>query len=127
MYCICCKQNKIKANNVANREEDKDMSEEDALWRVDRVENPKGDKIVTKTCDNRLWDDGIVEIIHAGYGSKHDGDSIIVAICDDCVSTELENGNILYHSSYMGGYVDDLIENSKKKYRRNSKLDDLVP
>lgn len=38
-----------------------------------------------------MWSGGIVETINAGYGSFHDMDSFIVAICDDCITNLVES------------------------------------
>lgn len=53
------------------------------------------DKAITKLCpehstDNRanpeeMWNGGIVGEVVAGYGSKHDCDLFLVAICDMCI------------------------------------------
>jgi len=40
--------------------------------------------------NNSMWNDGIVDIISIGYGSKFDGDQYIIAICDDCIESKLE-------------------------------------
>ena len=32
-----------------------------------------------------MWDNGVVEKISFGYGSKHDTTSYYIAICDDCI------------------------------------------
>jgi len=44
--------------------------------------------------ENAMWDSGIVSIIQAGYGSSHDMDSFIIAICDSCIEI-LTNSNII--------------------------------
>lgn len=33
-----------------------------------------------------MWDDGVIEKINFGYGSRHDSESFYIAICDDCIS-----------------------------------------
>lgn len=45
-----------------------------------------------------MWENGIVEAISAGYGSRFDGNIYIIAICDDCIK---ENEDIL---EYIGDY-----------------------
>ena len=48
-----------------------------------------------------MWEDGIVEIINGGYGSNFDGNKYLIAICDDCIESNLDeyveqpNGNLL--------------------------------
>jgi hypothetical protein len=71
--------------------------------------------------------DGIIQIIDAGYGSKCDGDQFIIAICDDCIKENLEDGTLLYFGNYMSSYFTKVnIEKSKKTYRRRKNLDKLV-
>lgn len=36
-----------------------------------------------------MWNNGVVEKITFGYGSRHDMDSFYIAVCDDCIE-ELE-------------------------------------
>lgn len=73
-----------------------------------------------------MIDNGIIHIIDAGYGSTHDGDQIILAICDDCIRQNLEDATLLYYGNYMLSDVVEEVENSTKKYRRRKNLDDLI-
>lgn len=41
-----------------------------------------------------MWNDGVVDSINPGYGSKHDMMSMRVAFCDDCISDRLSSGII---------------------------------
>lgn len=123
MYCICCKKNNVipedtnyKKKYIRERE-----SEEDILWKKNK--RPDGSLV---NINNEMIDNGIIHIIDAGYGSKHDGDQIILAICDDCIKENLEDATILYYDSYIFPDVEEDIEKSKKKYRRRKNLDDLV-
>ena len=73
--------------------------------------------------------DGIIQIISAGYGSIHDTDQFIIAICDECIKKNLEDGTILYSGNYMNPndeFVEKEIIKSKKIYRRRKNLDGLV-
>jgi hypothetical protein len=130
MYCICCKIDKLKPGR------DDDMSEEDYIWKVEKKELKSkeeqeyfGSKVQITNTNNRMWSDGIVHIIDAGYGSNHDTDKFVIAICDDCIKLNLEDGTLLYHGNYM--YPDhpatkQEIDKSKQIYRRRKNLDDLV-
>jgi hypothetical protein len=89
MYCICCKKDKVKPDS---RYED---LEEDLLWKKETITIDGSSK--PSTINNAMVDDGIIHIIEAGYGSKHDGDRIILAICDDCVK--------LKQLKYVGNYM----------------------
>lgn len=131
MYCICCKKNNIKPSPIADNESK--MTEEEFLWSSDSKELDEngrkyyGKSVLVTNVNNRLWDGGVVQIIDAGYGSSHDTDQFIIGICDDCISKELETGNLLFYNNYMSpGMVKDDIEKSKSKFRRNKNLDDLV-
>ncbi len=43
-----------------------------------------------------MWSNGVVDKICANYGSKHDGDVFLIAICDKCIENNLEKiGNYM--------------------------------
>lgn len=112
MYCICCDKNNIKPYI-----EESEL-EQDLLWK-------KGET----TINEKMVQNGIIHIIDAGYGSKYDGDRLILAICNDCIKEKLKNHTLLYYHNYM--YPDDEftnkeIEKSKKGYNRRKNLDDLL-
>lgn len=131
MYCICCKKNKIVPGPYSEN-----MSEEDFIWKVEEKKiKDRGaqeyfkSEVQTTTADNRLWTGGIVQIINGGYGSNHDTDKYIIAICDDCVTSNMEDGTLLFHGNYMHPnepFVEEEINKSKQIYRRRKNLDDLV-
>lgn len=108
MYCICCGKNIVKPISC---NENSCESEEDFLW---------GRKYSYVT-------DGIIQVIHAGYGSSHGTSSFIIAICDSCTTKNLEDGTILYFGDQFmpENWIDDRIEKSKQTYRRRKNLDDL--
>lgn len=125
MYCICCKKNIIKPlSNLSGNL----IDEESTLWSEEEKKNPMtGDKYYY-TINNQMVGNGIINIIDAGYGSKHDGDRLIVAICDDCICENLEDGTLLYYGNYMSSkskIVSEEIEKSKKVYRRRKNLDNI--
>ena len=95
------------------------LSEEELLWT--EVDVDRGGYKYTSTIDNEMIDGGIIQIVTAGYGSNHDGDKFIIAICDDCIKENLENSNLLYY-----GNGEDDIEKSKKLYNRKKNLDILI-
>jgi hypothetical protein len=117
MYCICCKENKVSPY------------EEDILWKKEIRLDASGSSIGTHNINNELVSDGIIQIIDAGYGSKHDTNQFIIAICDDCISENLNDGTILYYGNYMNytnSNIDKRIEDSKKIYKRRKNLDNLI-
>ena len=94
-------------------------SEEDILWKKEKRGN------VTLTINSEMIDNGIIHIIDAGYGSKHDGNKLIIAICDECIIKNLDDGTILYFDNYMI-QDNEIIKKSKQVYRRRKNLDNLT-
>jgi len=129
MYCICCKKNNVIPNtppisSKITTEDSPPQHEEDILWK----DSKRPDGSLVNVC-NEIIDNGIIHIIDAGYGSRHDGDQIVIAICDDCIKENLEDATILYWGNYMysnTGFVYEEVEKSKQKYRRRKNLDDIV-
>lgn len=128
MYCICCKKNNVIPNtppvsSKISTEDSPPQHEEDILWKDSK--RPDGSLV---NVNNEMIDNGIIHIIDAGYGSTHDGDQFVIAICDDCIKKNLADATLLYWGNYMygGDYANDEIEKSKKKYRRRKNLDDIV-
>ena len=128
MYCICCKKNNVIPNtpSISSKiatEDSPPQHEEDILWKDSKR---KDGSLVN--VNNEMIDNGIIHIIDAGYGSKHDGDQLVIAICDDCIKENLKDATILYYGNYMygGDYANDEIEKSKKTYRRRKNLDNLT-
>ena len=65
--------------------------------------------------ESEMWNNGIVDKISAGYGSKHDGSMYIITICDDCI--ESQKDKLEYVGNYMGmdkNYADELSKISIK-------------
>ena len=103
---------------------DTTIKEEDILWKNQKVD---GQNTYYRTIENEMVDNGTIDIINAGYGSTHDGDRILLAICDDCIKENLADGTLLYFSNYMTKMgVDAAVEKSKKLYQRRTRLDGLV-
>ena len=128
MYCICCKKNNVIPNtpSISSKiatEDSPPQHEEDILWK-----NSKRKDGSLVNVNNEMIDNGIIHIIDAGYGSTHDGDRLVIAICDDCIKENLKDATILYYGNYMygGDYANDEIEKSKKAYRRRKNLDNLT-
>ena len=117
MYCICCKKNNVVPMDTT-------IKEEDILWKNQKVD---GQNTYYRTIENEMVDNGTIDIINAGYGSTHDGDRILLAICDDCIKENLADGTLLYFSNYMTKMgVEGRVEKSKKLYQRRTRLDGLV-
>jgi len=128
MYCICCKKNNVIPNTFSYNKKsmkgvEEKISEEDILWKNSK--RPDGS---LATVNNEMVNNGIIHIIDAGYGSKHDGDQFIIAICDDCIKENLQDSTLLYYDSMFDReeYVEEEREKSKQKYRRRKNLDNLT-
>ena len=125
MYCICCNKNNViphEYSKKGDRSNTDSITEEEILWKNERLENGK-----TTTINNDMVSGGIIHIIEAGYGSTHDGDRIILAICDDCISEKIGDATLLLFDNYMGFQnTKKEIEKSKSAYRRRKNLDDLI-
>ena len=128
MYCICCKKNNVipylsPVKSNISTEDSPPQLEEDIIWKNSK--RPDGSLV---NVNNEMIDNGIIHIIDAGYGSTHDGDQFVIAICDDCIKKNLADATLLYWGNYMygGDYANDEIEKSKKKYRRRRNLDDII-
>ena len=125
MYCICCKKDNVIPLNITSKWVVDKPNEEDLLWKNEKDDHSK--EIRYKTIQNEMIDNGIIDIINAGYGSSHDGDRIILAICDDCIKENLEDGTLLYFSNYFTKIgIEDNVTKSKKIYQRRKRLDDLI-
>jgi hypothetical protein len=122
MYCICCKKdNVIPIDHKSQKKHASKLEpEENLLWKNDPQDNGK-----SYTIDNEMISGGIIQIIEGGYGSTHDGDRIIIAICDKCMDSNLEDATLLYFENYMFD-ISDEVDKSKQKYRRRKNLDKLV-
>jgi hypothetical protein len=129
MYCICCKKNNVIPNTppVSSKiatEDSPPQHEEDILWKDSK--RPDGSLV---NVNNEMIDNGIIHIIDAGYGSTHDGDQFVIAICDNCIKENLQDATLLYYGNYMygnEGFVHEEIEKSKQKYRRRKNLDNII-
>lgn len=75
MNCICC---------------GKELS-------TDHDAGEEHESIVNRFC----WNNGSVDYIYCGYGSRYDGSAFIFGICDDCIQERVEHGEILYHKEFI--------------------------
>lgn len=128
MYCICCKKNNVIPNpppvsSKIGTEDSPPQHEEDILWKNSK--RPDGSFV---NVNNEIIDNGIIHIIDAGYGSIHDGDQFVIAICDACIKENLQDATLLYWGNYMGygNMTVDEVEKSKQKYRRRKNLDNII-
>lgn len=104
------------------------IKEEDILWGE---EHNQIDGSYFNTIDVEMIEGGIIDIAYAGYGSAHDGERIIFAICDACIEENLADATILYRDSYsmptpIGDNAESKAGKSKMLYRRRSRLDAVI-
>ena len=107
---------------------DSNIKEEDILWGE---EHNQIDGSSFNTIDIEMIEGGIIEIAYAGYGSAHDGERIIFAICDACIEENLADATLLYRDSYsmptpIGDNAEGKAEKSRVLYRRRSRLDSII-
>lgn len=78
--------------------------------------------------DTVMSTDSVVGKLEANFGSKHDGDIFIMAICDSCIDKKLASHTLLYKGNYMfdSFHTQDSILESKKGYKRRTNLDKLI-
>lgn len=87
----------------------------------------KQDDNIKINAGSRMWNDGIVHKVSAGYGSSHDGDEFIIAICDECITKKKMTGNIAYVNNYMFPIKgDEDFEKSKIAWRRYNNINDIL-
>lgn len=123
MYCICCKKDNVKPMSFSDPLNN--LTEEEKLWGEWETSFNFKDKSKKSTIDDEMIDGGIIQIITAGFGSNHDSDKFIIAICDDCIQSNYDDGTLLMFKS--GSYLDNgEVEKSKKIYKRRKRLDDLT-
>ena len=126
MYCISCKKDKVIPYDTKYGSTFSVKSEEELLWK-NEISKKYPFTGQNSTINNEMVSDGIIHIIDASYGSKCDGDRFIIAICDDCIQSNLENGTLLFFSGgYDTKHEQDNIEMSKKIFRRRKNLDGLI-
>jgi hypothetical protein len=124
MKCICCDTN-VKASIHNSAGEIK--TEEDAIFITEVREYEDGKKTYIRA-ENRMWNNGIVANISAGYGSTLDGGVYVLAICDDCTRKKQLDGTIAHTGDYMSPdyYKKDDEEKARQVWRRYNQLDNLL-
>jgi hypothetical protein len=128
MKCICCDA-KVRPLDSYDKEI---KNEEDAVFKTIKHRGSTTDdgeeKATYTRAENRMWGDGIVGNISAGYGSKRDGDCYVIAICDECIEAKKLNGTVAHIGDYMmpDYYKENEEEESRKIWRRYNQLDDLL-
>lgn len=54
--------------------------------------------------ESASYDGGVVSKISAGYGSTHDTNMYIIALCDQCIDKLKKENKIYFAGNYMGLY-----------------------
>jgi len=52
------------------------------------------DGVEAENPEQGAWNNGVVEKIHMGYGSRFDEDIYVFGICDDCIEEKHKKGLI---------------------------------
>jgi len=121
MYCICCQKTILPIHHVSKTTYNnrsaivktqisicvENSSEEYLLWK----------DVGNSTIDKEMIDGGIIQRISAGFGSIYDGSTVLIAICDDCIKSNLETGTVLFWGGDLSIHPNgatDIIENSKR-------------
>jgi hypothetical protein len=125
--CICCD----KKISLLYPETLDEKSEEDIVFNKEnrQIYGKKGrfDEEIELNAGSQMWNDGVVNLISAGYGSRFDGDEFIIAICDDCLEKKLMTGNLAFINNYMTrNFKDETYNNYRTAWRRYNKIDDIL-
>ena len=124
MMCICCDKT---IPLLMKSEED-----EEKLIFIKKKRQIKGtfDEEMVSGAESNMWCNGVIGLISGNYGSGHDGDEFIIAVCDDCITKKKMTGNIAFIDNYMGGVTDPMLkddyEKSRIAWRRYNRIDDLL-
>ena len=125
MMCICCD----KKISLLYPETLEGKTEEDIVFNKSKRPVGRRDEEIEINAGSQMWNDGVVNKISAGYGSIHDGDEFIIAICDDCIAKKKATGNIAYVDNYMGYLTksaDESYINSRTAWRRYNNISDFL-
>lgn len=129
MKCICCDVlvSATIHKPVDDNHTDPIKSEEDAIFVTEKMEYEEG-KTTFIRAQNRMWHNGIVGNISAGYGSTLDGNCYVIAICDSCAKKKHLDGTIAFTGDYMNPeyYREHEEEKARQIWRRYNQLDSLL-
>jgi hypothetical protein len=127
MLCICCDK---KISLLYPEDLSDGKLEEDVVFNTKEKIQIDGDydQEITVNAGSKMWNDGLVHKVSAGYGSSHDGDEFIIAICDDCIIKKKATGNLAYIDNYMGylSKEDEDYVNSRTAWRRYNNMNDFL-
>jgi len=121
--CICCDA-KIELLNFNNE----NLVEEEEVFRKEVKVNPTTKSNYIAHAGQNMWQNGLVDMVSAGYGSTLDGNQYIIAVCDECLRKKTMTG----HIAYIGDYVtaidakDEYYRNARTAWRRYNNIDNLL-
>jgi hypothetical protein len=124
MMCICCD----KKISLLYLEDLDGKTEEDVVFNKSKRPVGRVDEEIVIDASSQMWNDGVVQKLSAGYGSCHDGDEFIIAICDDCIIKKKATGNLAYIDNYIGylSKEDEDYINSRTSWRRYNNINDFL-
>jgi hypothetical protein len=121
MMCICCDE-KISLYLT-------DKNEEDVVFNKEKrgIHGEPEEEIILDA-GSQMWKDGVVDLISAGYGSIHDGDEFIIAICDECLNKKIMTGHIAYIDNYVGESIkgSEKYKSARIAWRRYNRINDIL-
>lgn len=103
-----------------------DINEEEAVFQV--RERRVGNRIVEVKAGSRMWLNGVVGQISAGFGSNQDGSEFVIGICDNCIKDKIEDGTIANIGNYMlrTEEMQKILQENRIKWRRFNNLDQVT-
>lgn len=124
MMCICCDK------KIPLLHEDEKKDEEKIVFEKEKrqIYNKKGrfDEEIVIDAGARMWSDGVIGRISAGYGSIHDGDEYIIGICDECIDKKLFTGGLALIDNYMCELDDEKYKKTRIAWRRYNRINDIL-
>lgn len=99
MMCVCCgKKLPVLYPELP------EISEESMVFDEEHRKTRRGCIIIN--ANNRCWNNGIVGIISAGFGSNKDGCEFVIALCDVCLDVKLNNGVVACLDNHIMSDID---------------------
>ena len=129
MMCICCDKRITLLDWKGKEEKEKDEEKivfEKRKRQVYDKETSEFDKEVILDASSEMWNSGVVGKIEAGYGSRHDMDQFMIAICDDCLEKKKLQGVVAYIGGYQMMPGDTEYDKNRIAWRRYNRIDDFL-
>ena len=119
MMCICC-------NKILSLISGEYLNEEEIVFKKSVKQISGIDEAMHVDAGSYMWNGGIVGLLSGGFGSRHDGDEFIVAICDDCIHNKIQTGNIAYINNYIENIDEPILTKNKTIWRRYNRIGNIL-